>query len=474
MSSSPRPRATSPDSSWAASPATGSVAPTERASSRAIARSLRWSDGPEPERVLVVDHPAAPVLEHPAARRPAAQRRRDRLGIEAGLEGEHDPLGDAEVGAGDHDLVDGLDRLAAARGAEVRDRLAHRLEDRPGTLGVGRLAAHEDRERRLLRALGAAGDRRVDEADPALPERRGDARGRGGRDRGAVDDEAARGEPLPHPVRAEDDRLHVGRVRDAHDHDVRCAGDVGRRARLRAAQRHQVPGATRRPVPRRDLEAGPAQVGGHRRPHRPQPDEPDPFHAVPPARPERNVGRLPSRTMTWLGIDLRRMGTGLLVFGVIGMIVAGIVAVGLAAGAIAARNLDERVAADQARLVQTLERIDATMAQTVTTIGNAGSDPDHHERDDRLRGRTCSAASRRRPTSSASRSTSASSGRGRCREPPRGSASSPSTPGRSRTRRPRWPPTSASTPATRVRSPTGWTSSGPRSRRSSRGSRRSR
>ena len=77
--------------------------------------------------------------------------------------------------------------------------------------------------------------------------------------------------------------------------------------------------------------------------------------------------------MTWLGIDLRRMGTGLLVFGVVGMIVAGIVAVGLAAGAIAARNLDERVAADQARLVQTLERIDATMAQTVTTIGNAGS-----------------------------------------------------------------------------------------------------
>ena len=77
--------------------------------------------------------------------------------------------------------------------------------------------------------------------------------------------------------------------------------------------------------------------------------------------------------MSWLGIDLRRMGTGLLVFGVVGMIVAGIVAVGLAAGAISARNLDERVAADQARLVTTLERVDATMARTVTTIGNAGS-----------------------------------------------------------------------------------------------------
>ena len=77
--------------------------------------------------------------------------------------------------------------------------------------------------------------------------------------------------------------------------------------------------------------------------------------------------------MSWLGIDLRRMGTGLLVFGVVGMIVAGIVAVGLAAGAISARNLDERVAADRARLMTTLDRVDATMARTVTTIGNAGS-----------------------------------------------------------------------------------------------------
>ena len=77
--------------------------------------------------------------------------------------------------------------------------------------------------------------------------------------------------------------------------------------------------------------------------------------------------------MAWLGVDRRRMGTALLVFGVIGMVLAGIVAAGLIAGAIAARNLDDRIAADQARLVQTLDRIDATMAQTVTTIGNAGA-----------------------------------------------------------------------------------------------------
>jgi hypothetical protein len=77
--------------------------------------------------------------------------------------------------------------------------------------------------------------------------------------------------------------------------------------------------------------------------------------------------------MEWLGVDLRRMGTGLLVFGVIGMVIAGIVAIGLFAGAIAARDLDERLAADQARLVQTLQRVDSTMTQVVTTTRNAGA-----------------------------------------------------------------------------------------------------
>src|SRR5215203_2130539 len=76
--------------------------------------------------------------------------------------------------------------------------------------------------------------------------------------------------------------------------------------------------------------------------------------------------------MDWLGVDLRRMGTAMLVFGIVGMIVAGIVAVGLIGGAIAARDLDERLAAQRVRLVQTLDRVDSAMARTVTTIDNAG------------------------------------------------------------------------------------------------------
>jgi hypothetical protein len=77
--------------------------------------------------------------------------------------------------------------------------------------------------------------------------------------------------------------------------------------------------------------------------------------------------------MDMLGLDVRRLGTGLVVFGLVGMLVAGLVAVGLVGGALAARNLDERLAAEQARLVQSLERVDSTMARLVTTTANGAT-----------------------------------------------------------------------------------------------------
>ena len=162
--------------------------------------------GPEPERVGVVDHPAAPVLDDPAAGRAAVERLGDRDRVEAGLHREDHALRRAEVGAGEHDLVDGLDRLPAARGPEVGDRLAHRLEDRPRPLRVLGLAADEDRQGRVLRALRAAGDRRVHEADAALAEAAGELGGGAGRDRRAVDDEAALAQALRDAVGAEQAR----------------------------------------------------------------------------------------------------------------------------------------------------------------------------------------------------------------------------------------------------------------------------
>ena len=57
-----------------------------------------------------------------------------------------------------------------------------------------------------------------------------------------------------------------------------------RRPACRPPGRRARPGPAARPGVRfhaGDLEPGPAQVGGHRRPHRAQPDEPDPLHARP-------------------------------------------------------------------------------------------------------------------------------------------------------------------------------------------------
>jgi hypothetical protein len=76
--------------------------------------------------------------------------------------------------------------------------------------------------------------------------------------------------------------------------------------------------------------------------------------------------------MERLGLDVRRIGTAMVAFGLVGMVIAGIVAVGLISGAVAARNLDERLVAEQARLVTTLARVDSTMQQLVTTTDNAG------------------------------------------------------------------------------------------------------
>jgi hypothetical protein len=77
--------------------------------------------------------------------------------------------------------------------------------------------------------------------------------------------------------------------------------------------------------------------------------------------------------MQWLGVERRRLGTGLLVFGMVGVILAGIIAVGLVGGAIAARNLDDRLVADQARLTATLDRLTVTIDKLATSTDHAGA-----------------------------------------------------------------------------------------------------
>ena len=126
MSSSPWPPAIRPVSSCAARALTGQDRAELAGEVEGDAEVLAVERDLEPERVVVVDHPAAPVGEDPALGRAAAERLDDLLDVEAGLDREDDALGDAEVRAGEDDLVDGLDRLAGADRADVGDRPAER------------------------------------------------------------------------------------------------------------------------------------------------------------------------------------------------------------------------------------------------------------------------------------------------------------------------------------------------------------
>ena len=101
------------------------------------------------------------------------------------------------VGAGDHHLVHGLRDLPGAARAEVGDPAAERLEHRPARASTSRVgAAAEDRERAALGALGAARDRRVDQADAALAQPGGERGRRRRRHRRAVDHQRRRA-PAP-------------------------------------------------------------------------------------------------------------------------------------------------------------------------------------------------------------------------------------------------------------------------------------
>jgi hypothetical protein len=77
------------------------------------------------------------------------------------------------------------------------------------------------------------------------------------------------------------------------------------------------------------------------------------------------------RPVEWLGIDRRRLGTAMVVFGLVGLVIAGVVAAALIGGAFAARNLDDRLEADQARIAATLQRVSGSMTSLASTTDHA-------------------------------------------------------------------------------------------------------
>jgi hypothetical protein len=77
--------------------------------------------------------------------------------------------------------------------------------------------------------------------------------------------------------------------------------------------------------------------------------------------------------MTLLGVERRRAGNALFAFGVIGVLLAGVITLALVGTAMATRGLDERLQADQARLADTLDELAVTTAAAVRSIENASA-----------------------------------------------------------------------------------------------------
>ena len=77
--------------------------------------------------------------------------------------------------------------------------------------------------------------------------------------------------------------------------------------------------------------------------------------------------------MEWLAVGRRRLGTALVVFGAIGVLLAGILGVGLVAGAGAMRDLDDRLTTQQVALADALDRASSSLGQLADATANAST-----------------------------------------------------------------------------------------------------
>ena len=81
--------------------------------------------------------------------------------------------------------------------------------------------------------------------------------------------------------------------------------------------------------------------------------------------------------MTLLWIERRRAGTALLVFGLIGVALAGLIVLALVSAALIARDLDDRLAGDQARIAASLDALATTTGAVTSSLENAGATLDN-------------------------------------------------------------------------------------------------
>ena len=161
-------------------------------------------------------------------------------------------------------------------GADQVDVGAHRFKDRPAVVKNGLVAADHDRQCAIDRAHISAANGRVKHGHASFLQGRGHRTGAFGRNRAHIDDDRALFSAVNRALLAHEHRLHIGRVRDDTDNNVRTARRGLGRSNAYAASRDDLVDA--RPVAAvidPELIPGLEQVFCHGRAHDPQADKAD-------------------------------------------------------------------------------------------------------------------------------------------------------------------------------------------------------
>ena len=281
---------------------------------------------------MPLQHRLGLEVEHRRGTRAGGDHRQQGVQVELRPLRHHEGLGQHLRVDRRQGVVDQLDHRPVALRAHVHDQLAERVEDRLGALEVARLAADHDGERAVLGPRPRTRDGRVEKRGAALvPEALGDRPRGTRRDRGHVDRQIDDRQALRRPVAAEQHVLQLGRVREHRDRQLGARGRAARRRRdphaLARMFGGELLGALARPVPDRHVKPRADQVGGHRAPHDPEPEERhslDRRHAprsVPAASRARRGRRRPASRSggagrgrafpsPWVAAPLRRAGCG--------------------------------------------------------------------------------------------------------------------------------------------------------------------
>ena len=230
-------------------------------------------DMAERRRMNALHHARHEQLQRDGIGKAAGQRFRQPPGIDPGIDREPRRFREHRHGAADDHLVAELCGLARADRAHMREPPRHRQHIGPHPLDVGGIAAGHHRKRAFLRALGAAGDRRIDPSHAVGGlEPRGDGARRVRMDRREVDDELAGAGRVREAVAAEHDVFDGSGVGDAHEDDAGGGGHVARTGGSLRAGLDQGGGLAGGPVPDRDVMARLEQAPRHRKAHHPEPE----------------------------------------------------------------------------------------------------------------------------------------------------------------------------------------------------------